>query len=627
LEKERSLKVAIVHDYLRTFGGGERVLEALCDIWPKARVFVATADFKRMGIFAARFRKLGIRTSWAQKIPFFVKKPLLYRFSLPLVWSFLDVGKVDVVISSSGSNISKGVRIPKGAIHICYCHTPPRFLYSLKTETDILNNPILKVVAGPAVAALKYYDKKTSKNVDLFIANSQNVKERIKRAYNKDALVIYPPCRLPKSLKNSKKGSDYLVVSRLVRYKNVDLIIRAFNSLKLPLRIIGAGKEGSKLRELALGNVQFLDEVPDARLYREYAGCKALVLATQDEDFGMTASEVMGYGKPVIAYYSGGYKEAVKEGITGIFFRRLTIASISSAIKKFEEKTFNPETIRRYATRFSEQEFKKRIKKAVLGALRKKKEVARIHILDKVPFDAITERVLIEKILHFQKKKLKKLVLNMNTYGVVTFLKNKRYARIIKSADLIYPDGWGPIWASRFSKGKLPERVNVGDFIDELLRGMNKAKLGIYLLGCDDNTIKKTLKTIQRKYPVIRICGGNSGFFDRKKEREIIKEIRAARPNLVLVGMGIPTQEYFINRNWKALPPAVYMGVGGVFYYISGLKSRAPKFMRQWGLEWIYRLGQEPTRLWKRYTLDNLYFGYVFLKSLLRGRTTFTKVT
>jgi N-acetylglucosaminyldiphosphoundecaprenol N-acetyl-beta-D-mannosaminyltransferase len=407
----------------------------------------------------------------------------------------------------------------------------------------------------------------------------------------------------------------------------VDLIIKAFNSLKLPLRIVGAGRQETELRKLALGNIRFLGEVPDARLYREYAGCKALVLATQDEDFGMTAAEAMGFGKPVIAYHSGGYKEAVSEGVTGVFFRRFAASSISSAVEKFEETSFSPKTIRRYALRFSKQEFVKRIKKAVSEALKKKEGVARIQIFDKVPFDAITRKVLIGKILYFQKTGAKKLVLNMNTHGVVTYLKNSKYARIIKSADVIYPDGWGPIWASRFSKNKLPERVNVGDFIDQLLEGMDKEKLGIYLLGCDEVTIKKTLKTIKQKYPKIRICGGNTGYFGRKKEGEIISEIKAARPNLVLVGMGIPTQEYFIDRNWKALPPAVYMGVGGVFYYISGLKSRAPKFMRQWGLEWIYRLFQEPRRLGKRYTLGNLYFGCVFLKSLLRGKTTFTKST
>src|SRR3972149_2950898 len=219
--KKKNPKVAIAHDYLRTFGGGERVILPMHEIWPKAKISVATADYKRMGVPGEKFRKLEIKTSWAQKIPFFVKKPLLYRFLLPLIWSSLKVGNVDVVISSSGSNISKGVKIPKGAIHICYCHTPPRFLYSLKTETALLNNPFIKFVASPAMAFLKYYDKKTSRNVDLFIANSRNVKSRIKKEYNRDALVVYPPCSTPNNLNKAKAGNYYLVVSRLIKYKNI----------------------------------------------------------------------------------------------------------------------------------------------------------------------------------------------------------------------------------------------------------------------------------------------------------------------------------------------------------------------------------------------------------------------
>ena len=373
IKPSKEIKVAIVHDYLRTYGGGERVLEGLHNIWPKAKIFVATADYKRMDIFGDKFKKLGIRTSWAQKIPFFVKRPLLYRFLLPLIWSSIKIPKVDVVISSSGSNIAKGVRIPKGAIHICYCHTPPRFLYALETETTYLDNPLIKFITLPATAMLKFYDRRTSDKVDLFIANSENVKLRIKKVYKKDATIVYPPCSFPKKSIKTTRGSYYLVVSRLVRYKHVDLIIRAFNKLKLPLVIIGGGKEENKLKKMASDNIQFLGQVSDKRLHEAYAECKALVVAAKDEDFGMTAVEAMGFGKPVVAFYSGGYKEIVVSPKTGIFFKRLTSKSLCDAINYFESRSFNPKAIKEYAKKFLEDNFKRRMKKIVTDVIRRRK--------------------------------------------------------------------------------------------------------------------------------------------------------------------------------------------------------------------------------------------------------------
>lgn len=244
----------------------------------------------------------------------------------------------------------------------------------------------------------------------------------------------------------------------------------------------------------------------------------------------------------------------------------------------------------------------------------------RVILFDKVPFNEITREKLITKILKWARGGKKKLVLNMNAYGVVTYLKDRKYARIISKANLIYPDGWGPVFASRFFREKLPERVNVGDFIDELLSALDTNHLGLFLLGCEETIVRNTTLIIKKSYPKIRICGYHSGFFIEKKESEIVGQLKRSQPNIVMVGMGVPNQEYFLDRNWRVLPPAVYMGVGGVFYYITGMKSRAPWFIRSWGFEWLYRLFQEPERLWRRYTLDNLFFGYIFLKSILKGK-------
>jgi len=244
----------------------------------------------------------------------------------------------------------------------------------------------------------------------------------------------------------------------------------------------------------------------------------------------------------------------------------------------------------------------------------------RTYLFGRVPFDTITKKVLVETLSDWAGKHKKSLVLNMNTHGAVIFLKNRKYAQAIKSADIIYPDGWGPVLASRFLSGPLKERVNVGDFIPDLLQLLNKNKLALYLLGCENATVKKAESTIREKYPDIVISGSHHGFFSRSEEKLVIKEIWTKRPDFVLVGIGVPNQELWIYKNWNILPNAIYMGVGGVFYYIAGIKSRAPKWIRNYYLEWLYRFFQEPKRLWKRYTLDNAAFMYLFVKSLFKLR-------
>jgi N-acetylglucosaminyldiphosphoundecaprenol N-acetyl-beta-D-mannosaminyltransferase len=224
---------------------------------------------------------------------------------------------------------------------------------------------------------------------------------------------------------------------------------------------------------------------------------------------------------------------------------------------------------------------------------------------------------LIKAIITSATKGEKKLVLYTNTYGVTTYLKNKQYADVVNSADIIYPDGWGPVLVSRLLKERLGTRATAGDFIDELLENIQNKRLSIYLLGSRAKLIKKTVGVIKRKYPKIKISGYQHGYFTKNSESKIVDEIIKTRPNIVLVGMGIPKQEFWMNDNWKLLPNAIYMGVGGVFEYIAG-KKRAPLWMRNMSLEWFYRLCQEPKRLWKRYTLDNIFFIFMFLKSLVK---------
>ncbi len=240
----------------------------------------------------------------------------------------------------------------------------------------------------------------------------------------------------------------------------------------------------------------------------------------------------------------------------------------------------------------------------------------RIHIFKNVPFNTCSKNELLSFIVSCCKQKKKTKIFNMNVQGVVEYKKNSAYSQAINSAEVIYPDGWGPVLASRVNKNKLKKRVNVGDFIDELLENVEENKFKLYLLGCEESTVKATVDVLKLQHKKLSIVGYHSGFFTKKEEKNILQELRNLKPNLVLVGMGLPQQELWISRCYEQLPPAVYMGIGGVFYYISGIKSRAPKLIRNYGFEWFYRLLQEPNRLWKRYTISNIFFGFYFLQSI-----------
>lgn len=354
-------RIAIAHDYLRTFGGGERVLKELHKTFPSAPIFVASIDYQRMGSFMDNFKTANIITSWVQNIPLLRRYPLLYRPILPLVWRFFDTKKFDLVISSSGSNISKSIPISDKTKHICYCHTPPRFLYSLSTESG-LEKTALSFILNIVNTYLEVFDKKSNEKVDLFIANSKNVSKRIKNIYKRGSVVINPPC--PAQKKPYERGDYFLVVSRLVKYKNIDLIIKTFKNTDLNLKIVGGGKEKERLQKLAFGanNIEFVGEVNDSHLNNFYKKSKALIVATSDEDFGMTIAEAAGYGKPSIAYYSGGHKETIISGKTGIFFYDLSEAALKKALIKFSQTKFSYKYIWNYSKKFSSEVFVKNIR-------------------------------------------------------------------------------------------------------------------------------------------------------------------------------------------------------------------------------------------------------------------------
>lgn len=361
------MKVALVHDYLSEFAGAERVLLALSEIWPDAPIY--TSFYNKKSPVWERFKEKDIKVSWVHYIPFFSTKlhsPL--RFIAPLIWNSFDFSKYDVILGSAGWYVTKGFKRKGNAVEICYCHTPPRWLYGYPTSVEFQKYWPIKIYAAIVGHFMRLYDFKAAQRVDYFIANSKNVAARIKKFYHRDSTVIYPPIELREKVK-TKRGDYYLVLSRLVGGKGLEMVveaaIKAGFSLKIAGRHSGYYSGHKKLQKKATKNIEFLGYVPDERLTELYAGAKAFLALATDEDFGMTPVESMLAGTPVIAYRGGGYKETIIEGKTGVFFDEPTVDSLVKAIKKFEKDKFKSEDCIRQAKKFSGERFRKEMKEFV----------------------------------------------------------------------------------------------------------------------------------------------------------------------------------------------------------------------------------------------------------------------
>ncbi|MGB6882062.1 MAG: glycosyltransferase [Microgenomates group bacterium] len=361
------MKVALVHDYIKEYGGAEGVLETLHEIWPKAPIYTTVYLPSYLGPHKKRFKKWDIRSSFLQGMPFKGKLISPIRLLAPFVFKNMDFSNYDVVIVSATGAYNPNL-IRKGkAIHFCYCHTPPRYLYGYPTARNWKEKIVFRVLGEIANHFLRMVDYKSAQNVDSFIANSKEVKARINKFYRKKAEIIYPPVDIPKKLKRAKKGKYYLAGGRLARAKRVDLAIKAATKLGLPLKVFGkefAGY-GEELRKMAGQNVEFLGEVTDKKKWELMAGAKAFIFPAEFEDFGITPVEAMAAGTPVIALHSGGVVESVIEGRTGVFFDEPTADSLTKAIRKFEKSKIKPEDCVKQARKFSKERFKKEIKEFV----------------------------------------------------------------------------------------------------------------------------------------------------------------------------------------------------------------------------------------------------------------------
>lgn len=345
------MKVALVYDRVNKYGGAERVLLALHEIFPKAPLYTSVYSPKE-----AKWAKVfpEIRTSFLQKVPFARNNHEFLFPLMPLAFRLFDFDKYDLVISVT-SEFAKNVKVKKG-VHICYCLTPTRYLWSHKNQ--YFNYPAL----DPLIWHLRNIDKKSALNPHQMIAISSEVQKRINKYYARDSQIIFPPVDIKKI--KSKKAKYYLIVSRLVNYKKVDLAISAFNELGLPLVIVGVGREEKKLKAVAKKNIKFLGFVTEKKLADIYSKAIALIFP-QEEDFGITAVEAQYFGIPVIAFKKGGALDTVIENKTGVFFNKQTKQSLVKAVQKFETMKFNKKSIISNANKFSKKKFQNSILKVV----------------------------------------------------------------------------------------------------------------------------------------------------------------------------------------------------------------------------------------------------------------------
>jgi len=383
------MKVALVYDRVNKWGGAERVLLALHKLFPKAPLYTSVYDEKKAP-WALRFNsgQAKIKTSFLQSFPFASSSHELYAALMPIAFESFSFDNYDLVISVT-SEAAKGIITKPKTVHVCYCLTPTRYLWS--GYKDYFMNPYLRFISKPVVYYLRSWDRIAAQRPDVYIAISKEVQGRIKRYYGRESIVIYPPVGInfQKTQKtqiirtsdtseyqkvrqsdlsdsltirpsefSEYSGSYFLIVSRLVPYKRIDLAVKAFNKLKFLLKIVGIGSEYKKLRSIAKPNIEFLGYLTEGELVRYYRDCRALVFPGI-EDFGLTILEAQSFGKSVIAFRNGGALETIIEGKTGEFFYPQTEEALVKKIKEFKNSQYDPSECIKNVKKFSYERFRK----------------------------------------------------------------------------------------------------------------------------------------------------------------------------------------------------------------------------------------------------------------------------
>lgn len=363
----KNYKTAIIHEWLVSYAGSERVVESFANIWKDADLF-ALVDFLNEEQRNIILKGKKANTTFIQKLPLARKKHRYYLPLFPTAIDRLNLSDYKLIISSNHA-VSKGVKTNKNQLHISYCHSPMRYAWD---QSEHYLTGVKGFFAKAFMNYLREWDLKSADNVNFFIANSHHIAEKIKRIYNRDSTVIYPPVDVDKFTVSEKKDDYYLIASRFVPYKKVDLVVEAFNQMpKKKLLVIGSGPEKEKIKNIAGPNIEFLPHQPADKLKEKLMKAKAFVFAAE-EDFGIVVVESMACGTPVIALNKGGTAESVINGKTGILFNEQNPESIKNAVKEFDKRidNFDVGTIRMHAEKFSRPIFEENIRMFVTEKLR-----------------------------------------------------------------------------------------------------------------------------------------------------------------------------------------------------------------------------------------------------------------
>ncbi|PJF35775.1 MAG: glycosyl transferase [Candidatus Thermofonsia Clade 1 bacterium] len=367
------MRIALVHDWLNQVGGAEDVLTELVSMFPQAPIYTSLYWREKM---PAAWQQWPIRTLWTDRLPQIHQQHQRYLPLYPLAFGALDLSSYDVVLSNK-SGFCHGVRTQRGArraLHICYCLAPTRYLWQYESYVARENlGGALKTALRPLIGALRRWDYAAAQRVDHFIAISTEIQARIKAFYKRDSTIIFPPVATERftPVPHSALGNYYLVLSRLVPYKRVDLAVQACTRLGLPLLVGGSGRDRERLERMAGETVKFLGYVPESEVPQLMARCKALIFPGL-EDFGIAPVQAQAAGRPVIAFRGGGTLDTVREGETGLFFDAPTVESLVATLKQFEEsgmaRTLDSQKIRQQALRFDRTVFQRELRAFIEAA-------------------------------------------------------------------------------------------------------------------------------------------------------------------------------------------------------------------------------------------------------------------
>ncbi len=363
------MRVAIVHYWLVSMRGGEKVVEALCGMFPEADIFTHVYDPDKV---SETIRKHRIFTTFINSLPRARRYYKHYLPLMPLALEQIDLRGYDLIISCE-SGPAKGIIPPPGAVHLCYCHSPMRYIWNMFHDYRERTGWLRRVMMPPLCHYLRIWDATASMRVDRFIANSATVAARIEKYYRRDAAVIHPPVNVElfESVPPSEVEDYYLMAGELVAYKRPELAVEAFNALGRRLIVIGGGEMLAEIRERAGPTVTVMGQQPFGVLRHHYARCRALVFPGE-EDFGIVPVEAMASGRPVIAFGRGGATESVVAGVSGLFFGEQTVPAIEQAVHDFERMHFDPAAIKAQASKFNTARFLTEFTAAVETALGRK---------------------------------------------------------------------------------------------------------------------------------------------------------------------------------------------------------------------------------------------------------------